>query len=46
MDTERLWSELKRRKVLRVGVLYLIIAWTLIQVAETVWNHLNFLPMP
>jgi len=42
VDTERLWSELKRRKVLRVGVLYLIIAWTLIQVAETVWEPLEF----
>ena len=44
MDTERLWSELKRRKVLRVGVLYLVIAWTLVQVAETVWEPLEFPP--
>jgi TolB-like protein/Flp pilus assembly protein TadD len=44
VDSERLWSELKRRKVLRAGVLYLIIAWTTVQVAETVWEPLEFPP--
>lgn len=41
MDADRLWSELKRRKVLRVGALYLLIAWTLVQVAETIWEPLE-----
>jgi adenylate cyclase len=44
VDTDRLWSELKRRKVLRVGAIYLLIAWTLVQVAETVWEPLEFPP--
>lgn len=44
MDLDRLWSELKRRKVLRLGALYLFIGWTIIQVAETVWEPLEFPP--
>ncbi len=42
MDIDKLWSELKRRKVLRVAAFYLLIAWTLVQVAETVWEPLEF----
>ena len=28
------WSELRRRKVVRVAVVYVIVAWLLIQIAE------------
>jgi adenylate cyclase len=44
MDMDRIWSELKRRKVLRLGALYLFVGWTIIQVAETVWEPLEFPP--
>ena len=30
------YSELKRRNVLRVGAAYAVVAWLLIQIAETV----------
>lgn len=45
MELSRFWSELKRRKVLRVGALYLVVTWTMIEVAETVWEPLDF-PAP
>lgn len=32
----KLFSELKRRNVFRVGLLYIVVAWLVIQVAETV----------
>ena len=31
-----LWSELRRRNVIRVAGLYLVAAWLVVQVAETV----------
>ncbi|PKL97037.1 MAG: adenylyl cyclase, partial [Gammaproteobacteria bacterium HGW-Gammaproteobacteria-7] len=31
-----LWAELKRRNVIRVAVFYLLAAWLVVQVAETV----------
>ena len=34
-------SELKRRNVVRVGVAYLVIAWLLLQVADTLTSALN-----
>jgi TolB-like protein len=36
-----LFDELKRRKVFRVGVAYLVVGWLLIQVASTVAPQLN-----
>ena len=36
-----LWSELKRRKVVRVGVVYLVVAWAVIQIADTTFPSLN-----
>jgi len=36
-----LWSELKRRNVIRVGVLYAVAGWVLLQVAETLFDLLN-----
>jgi class 3 adenylate cyclase/tetratricopeptide (TPR) repeat protein len=37
-----LWGELRRRKVIRVAVVYVIVAWVVIQVADTVFPHLPF----
>src|SRR5215467_15728384 len=36
-----LFDELKRRKVFRIGVTYLVVGWLLIQVASTVAPQLN-----
>ena len=36
-----LWSELKRRRVVRVIVLYAIAGWFVIEVASTVLPNLN-----
>ncbi len=35
------WRELRRRKVLKVGAAYLVVAWLVIQVASTVAPQLN-----
>lgn len=32
------WAELKRRKVMRVGITYAIVAWLIIQVASTTFG--------
>lgn len=37
-----LFSELKRRKVFRVGAAYLVVAWFLVQVAETILPLFGF----
>ncbi len=37
----RIWSELKRRRVIRVIVLYAIAGWIVIEVASTVLPNLN-----
>ncbi len=36
------WGELKRRNVLRVGAAYVVVAWLLIQVAETIFPLFGF----
>ena len=36
-----LWQELKKRKVIRVAVAYIIAAWLLVQVADTFFPALN-----
>src|SRR5262252_7338830 len=36
-----LFDELKRRKVFRIGVTYLVVGWLLIQIASTVAPQLN-----
>jgi len=35
------WSELKRRKVVRVAITYAVVAWLLIQIAATVFPQLG-----
>ena len=35
------WSELRRRKVVRVAVVYIIVAWLLIQIAEVIFEPLQ-----
>jgi hypothetical protein len=35
------FEELKRRKVFRVGVAYLVLGWVLIQVADTIAPMMN-----
>jgi serine/threonine protein kinase/tetratricopeptide (TPR) repeat protein len=37
----RFWSELGRRKVTRVAVAYLVVAWAAVEVADTVFPHLS-----
>ena len=37
-----LFNELKRRNVLRVGAAYVVVAWLLIQVAETIFPLFGF----
>jgi len=36
-DAPSFWSELKRRKVMRVAIAYGVVAWILIQVSATVF---------
>ena len=36
-----LWFELQRRNVIRVGILYAVSGWILLQVAETLFGLLN-----
>lgn len=36
-----LWTELKRRRVIRVGLVYVAAGWFLIEVAETTFEHLD-----
>lgn len=36
------WSELKRRKVMRVAITYAVVAWLLIQIAATVFPQIEF----
>ncbi len=38
---ERLWSELRRRRVIRVVVVYVIVGWVIIEVAATMLPGLN-----
>jgi hypothetical protein len=37
----KFWNELKRRKVVRVGIVYAVVAWVLAQVAVTVFPHVG-----
>jgi len=37
----RIWTELRRRKVVRVAVAYGVVAWLVVQVAETVFEPLQ-----
>ena len=37
-----IWRELKRRNVFRVGAAYVVVAWLLIQVAETIFPLFGF----
>jgi hypothetical protein len=39
-----LWAELKRRKVVRVAVVYAIVAWLVIQIAATTFPSLYIPP--
>ena len=41
-----LLAELNRRNVLRVGAAYVVIAWLLIQVAETIFPVFGFNDAP
>ena len=36
-----LWSELKRRNVVRVGAAYLVVSWLLIEVSDTIFPRLG-----
>ncbi|RLA43659.1 MAG: hypothetical protein DRR06_11570 [Gammaproteobacteria bacterium] len=36
-----MWAELKRRKVVRVGIAYIVVAWLLLQVADVVLNNIE-----
>ncbi|MGB5211615.1 MAG: tetratricopeptide repeat protein [Gammaproteobacteria bacterium] len=38
------WSELRRRKVVRVAVVYVLVAWLLIQIAEAIFEPLQLPP--
>ena len=38
------WFELKRRKVMRVGITYGVVAWLLIQVSATVFPQFDIPP--
>jgi TolB-like protein len=40
-DAPSFWSELKRRKVMRVAITYGVVAWILIQVSATVFPQLG-----
>lgn len=44
MGFGRFWSELGRRKVTRVAVAYLVVAWAAVEVADTVFPHLSLPP--
>jgi TolB-like protein len=37
----KLWAELKRRKVFRAAIAYLVVAWVVVEVASTVAPNLN-----
>lgn len=41
-----LFNELKRRNVLRVGAAYVVAAWLLIQVAETIFTLFGYDDIP
>jgi serine/threonine protein kinase/tetratricopeptide (TPR) repeat protein len=41
LAVRRLWSELSRRKVTRVVVGYLVVAWAVIEVADTVFPYIG-----
>jgi TolB-like protein/tetratricopeptide (TPR) repeat protein len=36
-----MWAELKRRKIVRVGIAYIVVAWLLLQVADVVLNNIE-----
>ncbi|MEN8145815.1 MAG: hypothetical protein ABFS14_12800, partial [Gemmatimonadota bacterium] len=36
------WAELKRRKVYSVGAVYVVVAWLLVQIADTAFQPLGF----
>jgi len=38
---DKLWKELQRRHVVRVGVVYALVAWLLAQVADLVLGNFN-----
>lgn len=38
---ERFWSELRRRRVIRVAVVYVVVGWIIIEVASTVLPPMN-----
>jgi adenylate cyclase len=40
MNVRSLWSELKERKVLRLAIIYLVIAWLVIEVADVIFPAL------
>jgi adenylate cyclase len=40
MNVRALWSELKERKVLRLAIIYLVIAWIVIEVADVIFPAL------
>ena len=39
-STKSFWSQLKKRKVIRVGIVYLVVGWILIQIGETTFEAL------
>ena len=40
-NLERLWSELKRRRVVRLALVYALAGWVVIQVSSTIFPPLG-----
>jgi len=40
-DRKSFWGELKERRVVRVGIVYIVVAWAVLQVAETITGILD-----
>ena len=40
-DRKSFWGELKERRVVRVGIVYIVVAWAVLQVAETITGILS-----
>ncbi len=40
-DRKSFWGELKERRVVRVGIVYIVVAWAVLQVADTITGILD-----
>ncbi|HET8898615.1 MAG TPA: hypothetical protein VFN09_07610 [Rhodanobacteraceae bacterium] len=40
-SVDRFWSELRRRRVIRVAIVYVVVGWVMIEVASTVLPPMN-----